>query len=123
MTEQPFFILYVDSPEQSAAFYQKLLNRPPLEASPTFAMFPLHENAMLGLWSKHTVRPATTFTGESSELAFAVKDRQTVNTLYQQWKQTGLPIIQEPTEMSFGLSFMAQDPDGHRLRILGNDQP
>jgi len=45
-----FILLYVESPAASAAFYADLLGRPPVEASPTFAMFGLASGVMLGLW-------------------------------------------------------------------------
>ena len=35
------FLLYVEDPIKSAAFYEKLLNAEPIEASPGFAMFAL----------------------------------------------------------------------------------
>ena len=41
MPDPNFIILYVESPAASAAFYAELLGRPPVEASPTFAMFAL----------------------------------------------------------------------------------
>ncbi|XXS54920.1 hypothetical protein QGN07_15065, partial [Achromobacter xylosoxidans] len=58
MSAKNFVIFYVDKPEASAAFYSALLNRPPVESSPTFALFALDSGLMLGLWSRHTVEPA-----------------------------------------------------------------
>ena len=60
MPDPNFVILYVDSPPASAAFYADLLGRPPVESSPTFAMFALESGVMLGLWARHTVQPAPT---------------------------------------------------------------
>ena len=31
-------------------------------------------------------------------------------------QQLGLKVIQEPTDMDFGFTFVVEDPDGHRLR-------
>ena len=45
-----FVLLYVDEPEKSAAFYARLLDRQPLESSPTFVMFELAPDLRLGLW-------------------------------------------------------------------------
>src|ERR1700704_3016100 len=53
-----FVLLYVENPPASAAFYADLLGRPPIETSPTFAMLPLSDGVMLGLWSRKTVEPA-----------------------------------------------------------------
>ena len=46
-----FVLLYVENPPASAGFYADLLGRPIVETSPTFAMLPLTEGVMLGLWS------------------------------------------------------------------------
>ena len=118
MNPSNLFILYVDNPVASAAFYADLLKRPPLEASPTFAMFALDTGAMLGLWSRHTVEPAATNWGIGSELAFTVADPAAVQALHKDWSAHGLRIAQEPTEMDFGHTFVALDPDGHRLRVF-----
>jgi predicted enzyme related to lactoylglutathione lyase len=112
-----FILLYVESPAASAAFYEDLLGRPPVESSPTFAMFALASGVMLGLWARHTVEPAATGTG-SGEIAFAVADVDTVHALHADWSGRGLTIIQPPTDMDFGRTFAALDPDGHRLRVF-----
>jgi catechol 2,3-dioxygenase-like lactoylglutathione lyase family enzyme len=112
-----FILLYVDSPPASAAFYSDLLGRPPVESSPTFAMFALASGVMLGLWARHTVEPAATGRG-GGEIAFAVADADTVDALHAEWARRGLTIIQPPTEMDFGRTFTALDPDGHRLRVF-----
>ena len=110
-------ILYVDSPEKSAAFYTSLLEKDPIENSPTFAMFTLASGVMLGLWSKHTVEPAAITTGGGTELAFEVKSKACVLEVHAEWQRKGLPILQEPVAMDFGFTFVALDPDGHRLRV------
>ncbi len=56
-------IIYVDSPEKSADFYQQLLGVAPVEKSPTFAMFVFSNGFKLAMWSKHTVKPAAKATG------------------------------------------------------------
>ena len=55
-----FVLLYVDSPPDSAKFYAGLLDVPIIDQSPTFAMLPLREGVMLGLWSRHTAEPRPT---------------------------------------------------------------
>ena len=52
MSKFSFVLLYVDNPPASAAFYADLLGKPTLETSPTFAMLPLNDEVMLGLWSR-----------------------------------------------------------------------
>lgn len=118
MLEPSFFILYVDSPVKSAEFYSNLLGRAPVESSPTFAMFALSSGVMLGLWSRHTVEPAAEGAGGGTEVAFAVESRERVITTYAEWKKKGLPVIQEPLQLDFGNTFVALDPDGHRLRVF-----
>jgi catechol 2,3-dioxygenase-like lactoylglutathione lyase family enzyme len=113
-----FVLLYVDNPPASAAFYADLLGRPPVEASPTFAMIPLSEGVMLGLWSRHTVQPAAAGQAGAGEIAFAVADAAAIHETHADWTRRGVGIAQAPTEMDFGMTFVALDPDGHRLRVL-----
>ena len=115
MPDPNFVILYVDSPLASAAFYADLLGRPPVASSPTFAMFATDAGQQLGLWSRHTVEPAATAAGGGSEIAFTVAD---VDAVYTDWCRRGLTILQVPTDMDFGRTFTALDPDGHRLRVF-----
>jgi catechol 2,3-dioxygenase-like lactoylglutathione lyase family enzyme len=118
MPDLNFVILYVDSPAASTAFYADLLGRAPVEASPTFAMFAMESGVMLGLWSRHTVEPAATAAGDGGEIAFTVADIDAVHTTHADWSRRGLPILQAPTAMDFGHTFVALDPDGHRLRVF-----
>lgn len=113
-----FLLLYVDDPNASSAFYTELLGRAPVEASPTFAMFALDSGVMLGLWSKHAVEPAAPTHFGGSELAFTLTDVDAVLAKHREWLERGLPIAQPPTEMDFGHTFVALDPDGHRLRVF-----
>ena len=118
MLDINFVLLYVESPAASAAFYRTLLNRPPVEQSPTFAMFAIDSGIMLGLWSRHTVEPAAGAAGGGGEIAVTVREAATVDQTHAAWKALGLPILQEPTDLDFGRTFVALDPDGHRLRVF-----
>ena len=118
MTEPNMIILYVTNPTASATFYQNLLGYAPVEASPTFVMFALKSGFMLGLWAKHTVEPIPTSDNGSSELVFAIENQQTVDQVSKEWKKRGLKIMQSPTTMDFGYTFVAADLDGHRLRVF-----
>ena len=113
-----FILLYVDSPAASARFYAELLGKQPVEASPTFAMFALDSGIMLGLWSRYTVEPAAEQGSGGGELAFAVADKAAVKATYADWGKRGLRIAQAPTDLDFGHTFVALDPDGHRLRVF-----
>jgi len=118
---QPNFLLfYVASPVESAAFYARILGREPIEASPGFALFALDSGLKLGLWVRTGVEPAVNGVAQhaSGELAFAVPDVAAVQAAHQAWLALGIPMLQAPTQMDFGLTFTAVDPDGHRLRVF-----
>ena len=123
MPDFNFVLLYVDHPAASAAFYADLLGRPPVESSPTFAVFAMASGAMLGLWSRHTVEPAAAAAGGGGEIAFTVDNVDAVHSLHADWRGRGLAIAQAPTDMDFGRTFVALDPDGHRLRVFAPAAP
>lgn len=122
MLNANFILLYVDSPAASARFYADLIGSAPLEESPTFAMFALPSGIMLGLWSRHTVEPAATAAAGGAEIAMTVADTAAVNALHVDWQARGLAILQAPTDLDFGRTFVALDPDGHRLRVFARGQ-
>lgn len=122
MPDPNLLILYVDAPPASAAFYADLLGTPIVESSPTFALLPLREGTMLGLWSRHTVAPAAVAGGGGMEIAFTVRTPDAVDATHAQWIGQGLPILQPPTDMDFGRTFVAHDPDGHRLRVFAPNE-
>ena len=99
-------------------FYSRLLDKPPVELNPTFALFILDNGVKLGLWSRHTVEPAATLTGGGAEVGLSLADKTTVDTLHAQWSARGATIIQSPTDLDFGYTFVAEDLDGHRLRAF-----
>jgi catechol 2,3-dioxygenase-like lactoylglutathione lyase family enzyme len=117
MRQIDFVILYVESPAKSAGFYEALLGRAPIEASPTFVMFDMPSGLKLGLWSRHNVEPSATPPG-GHELAFVVADAASVAATHDEWRRRGLAIAQPPVRMDFGDTFVALDPDGHRLRVF-----
>ncbi len=113
-----FVLLYVDDPVASGRFYADLLGTPTVESVPTFAMLPLSEGVMLGLWLKKDVDPKATLAGGGCEVAFTVDDERTVDAMYKDWKKRGIEILQPPIGMDFGYTFTGADPDGHRLRVF-----
>jgi predicted enzyme related to lactoylglutathione lyase len=118
MQDPSFVILYVDNPPATAAFYANILGHDPIETSPTFALFALASGVMLGFWSKHTVEPSAAGGPGSMELAFTVDSLDAVSAKYEDWTTRGLKIVQPPTQLDFGYTFVALDPDGHRLRVF-----
>lgn len=118
MIEPTYTLLFVDQPAASAAFYAELLGVPPVESSPSFALFALKSGLKLGLWSRHTAEPAPTAAGGGSEIGFSVADEEAVRSTFSAWRKRGVKIAQEPTDMDFGFTFVGLDPDGHRLRVF-----
>lgn len=116
MLDQNTLLLYVEDPIASAAFYQGILGKPPVDLSPGFALFILPSGLGLGLWKAAAVTPAVTTRPGANDLAFKV-DRYGVDQLHLQWLALGVDIALPPTDLDFGRSFVAHDPDGHRLRV------
>lgn len=122
MNHPNFLLLYVANPAASAAFYADLLGSQPVEASPTFAMFALDNGVMLGLWARETVEPGALAEAGGSELAFTVEDARGVDSRHAEWRAKNIAIVQVPTRMDFGYTFVGLDPDGHRLRVFAPSQ-
>jgi catechol 2,3-dioxygenase-like lactoylglutathione lyase family enzyme len=118
MPEFSFVLLYVENPPASAKFYADLLGRPIVEQAPTFAMLPLRDGVMLGLWSRKTVEPQAVATPGAGEIALTVADADAVRSTFAEWNKRGLTIAQPPTTLDFGVTFVALDPDGHRIRVF-----
>ena len=55
---------------------------------------------------------------DAGELAMAVRTNEEVEALCADQKRKGAAILQEPVTMDFGRTFLAADPDGHRLRVF-----
>jgi catechol 2,3-dioxygenase-like lactoylglutathione lyase family enzyme len=117
MTDPNFIILYVADATRSADFYTDILGKKPVESSPGFAMFALESGAMLGFWAVSNVKPTASPVG-GAEIAFAMANDSAVSERYTEWAAKGLPILQTPTKLDFGFTFVATDPDGHRLRVF-----
>ena len=118
MPDFTFLLLHVADHAASAAFYNDLLGLPIIEQKDGFAMLPLRDGVMLGLWARDTVEPASSGQTGASEIALAVADPAIVEATHADWTRRGLTIIQPPATMSFGRTFVALDPDGHRLRVF-----
>ncbi len=118
MTNSNTILLYVTSPEASARFYAKLLGFQPVEASPTFVMFILPSGLALGLWAKDGIVPKPVTSGGGCDIGFKVDDVGSVDAIHADWLAKGAQIALPPTDLDFGRSFVAVDPDGHRLRVF-----
>lgn len=118
-----YTILYVDQPEASARLYAGLLGRPAIEASPTFSLFAFENGRMLGLWARSGVKPAPAAPdgAANNELAFRLGSEAEVDAAHTAWGERGLVILQAPVHLDFGYTFLAADPDGHRLRVFARN--
>ncbi|MET3353661.1 UNVERIFIED_ORG: catechol 2,3-dioxygenase-like lactoylglutathione lyase family enzyme [Xanthobacter viscosus] len=117
MTETNNLLLYVADPEASGRFYAGLLGLEAVEVSPTFVLLMLRSGLALGLWKASGVEPVPTASGGGSEMGFKVARAADVDATYAAWLTRGARIALPPTDLDFGRSFVALDPDGHRLRV------
>ena len=121
MPDPNLILLYVDDPARSVAFYERLLGRKPAAAFPTYAAFELASGLTLGLWSTKAKDFVSSGIGHRVELAFMVESERTVDELHDAWRNAGVAIEQEPMTAVFGRTFVALDPDGHRIRVCTPD--
>lgn len=117
MANMNFINLYVADAERSARFYAGILDKQPVQASPGFSMFILDNKLTLAMWKRDTVEPAPEAEPGAVELTFAEDSDANVDERFAEWTGQGMVIAQKPTRMSFGYTFVALDPDGHRLRV------
>jgi catechol 2,3-dioxygenase-like lactoylglutathione lyase family enzyme len=113
-------ILYVADPISSARFYAERFGVDPVEQSATFAMLPLPGGGMLGLWRIDGISPPATpgAAHARTELAFTAAGHKALAAEHEAWARAGVVILEPPTDLDFGLSFVAADPDGHRIRLF-----
>lgn len=117
MFEPSNILLPVADPLASARFYGDILGLAPVEAGPNFVLFMLPSGLGLGLWDKTGVVPAPTATAGCVEIGFKVESGAAVDAAHAAWRSKGCAIALAPTDLEFGRSFVAADPDGHRLRV------
>ena len=118
MADFNLVVLYVDDAQASSTFYQTLLECPVAQSSPKFVILPLGNGTMLGLWQRDAVVPPSAAEAGSSEISWVAANEGAVRATFETWTKRGVRIAQAPTAMPFGHTFVALDPDGHRLRVL-----
>ena len=114
-------ILYVSDVEASTAFYRGILGHGPIETYPGFSVFKLSDDMTLGLQAADEIEPAAEPYVGGVELSLSDVEHTDVDRLHAQWKMLGIPMVLEPTILEFGYTFVATDPDGHRLRVCATD--
>ncbi|WP_457587070.1 VOC family protein [Ensifer canadensis] len=122
MLSPNLILLYVEDPEKSAAFYTRLLGREPVAAFPSYVAYTLENGLTFSLWSTGAANFVSSGSGHRMEIAFMVKDHAEVERLYAEWREAEIPIEQELMTAVFGRTFVALDPDGHRLRVCVPDK-
>ncbi|WP_428154673.1 VOC family protein [Brevundimonas sp.] len=110
MTEIEDILLAVADPETSARFYAGLFDCRPVMAGPDRALFVLSSGRALGL-----LRRAGD--GQVCEVDFPLEGVEAVDQAHIDWWDRGARILTPPMDTQPGRSFVAGDPDGHRLRV------
>lgn len=116
------FTVYANDVEKSTAFYADVFEKPVSHSMPGFALFTWETGWDFGIWGKNELEPKSDSIGGASEVGLPLADNDAVDSLYAQWKSKGISILQEPTQMGFGYTFTAADPDGNRLRLYAAAQ-
>ena len=112
------FVLYVENIEISKNFYANAFECEGKVLSPTFASFPLGDGVTIELKQLAQVSPPANMTGGGTELSLMVENSTVLQNLYEQWENKGIKFVQTPAELIFGITFVAIDPDGHRIRVF-----
>lgn len=115
-------IFYVQDPIKSMDFYEKIFSIKPTAAFPSYVAFTFDNGFTFSLWSTTAKDFVSEGSGHRSELSFMVPDEATVTLLRKQWGEFGVQIEQDLKIAVFGLTFVALDPDGHRIRVCIPDQ-
>ncbi|WP_234188644.1 VOC family protein [Shinella sp. NM-101] len=122
MISPNLLILYVENPAASGRFYEQLFGRAPVAQSPGFVAFRFDNGLGLGLWSTSASDFVSGGSGNRSEIAIVVEEDAEIDALHDRWKAQGVAIEQPPFTAVFGRTFVAQDPDGHRIRVCPPDK-
>jgi len=122
MTTSVVSIVYVNDAPAAARFYGDLLGLTPSLETPAYITFGLGPGAELALWSGQFegLSPDVPRTGEVC-LAIGGGGPDEVTAIFRRWRSKGVTILREPHDAGFGLTFLAADPDGNRIRVAPKD--
>lgn len=115
-------LFYVQNPLASALFYEKIFSLKPIASFPTYVAFTFENGFTFSLWSTQATDFVSDGVGHRAEISFMVKNEELVRKLRKQWSEMGVTIEQDLHEAVFGLTFVALDPDGHRIRVCMPDK-
>jgi predicted enzyme related to lactoylglutathione lyase len=110
MSEIEDILLAVADPETSARFYAGLFGCRPVMAGPDRALFVLSSGRALGLLRRIGHE-------QVCEVDFPLEGVEAVDQAHIDWWDRGARILTPPMDTPPGRSFVAGDPDGHRLRV------
>jgi predicted enzyme related to lactoylglutathione lyase len=87
-------------------------------SSTGYITFDLGPGADLAVWSGQ-FEDLSPDVPRTSEVCLAIGDggADEVNAIFKQWQSQGVTILREPHDAGFGLTFLAADPDGNRIRV------
>ncbi|WLS01645.1 VOC family protein [Shinella oryzae] len=122
MTSPNLLILYVENALESARFYKTIFGAAPLIQSPGFVSLRFDNGLGLGLWATSSPEFVSGGTGHRGEIAIVVDDDAQIDRLHEEWSAAGVAIEQPPFTAAFGRTFVALDPDGHRIRVCPPDK-
>lgn len=122
MLSPNLLLFYVQNPMESAIFYEKIFKTKPIASFPTYVAFIFSNGFTFSLWSTQAKNFVSEGQGHRSELAFMVPNEDQVHALRTAWKALGVQIEQDLHEAAFGLTFVALDLDGHRIRVCMPDK-
>ncbi|MGW3785271.1 VOC family protein [Micromonospora chokoriensis] len=118
MTTSVVSIVYVNDAPAAARFYGDLLGLSPSLETSGYITFNLGPGAELALWSGQ-FENLSPDVPRTSEVCLAIDGGRPdeINAIFRQWQSQGVTILQEPHDVGFGLTFLAADPDGNRIRV------
>lgn len=114
-------ILYVTDVDKSTALYSKILQAEPIEQYSEFSVFALSNDFILGIQAKSGIDPKPQPHFGGFEISMSDVSKQDVDDIYKQWCNLDVDIVMRPVDLDFGYTFVAIDPDGHRLRVCATD--
>jgi predicted enzyme related to lactoylglutathione lyase len=122
MTTSVVSIVYVNDAPAAARFYGDLLGMSPAFETSGYITFDLGPGAELALWSGQ-FEDLSPGVPRTSEVCLAIEGGRPdeINTIFKRWQSKGVTILHEPHDAGFGLTFLAADPDGNRIRVAPKD--
>ncbi|MEV4767517.1 VOC family protein [Micromonospora chokoriensis] len=122
MTTSVVSIVYVNDAPAAARFYGDLLGLSPSLETSGYITFNLGPGAELALWAGQ-FENLSPDVPRTSEVCLAIDGGRPdeINAIFRQWQAQGVTILQEPHDVGFGLTFLAADPDGNRIRVARKD--